>query len=904
MGCCSRVIAQRPCPTGVRIDGVVADPGGAVVAGAHVQASDGEVAITDAAGHFLLSCIPFGFDKLAVQAEGFATVDFPGGRPAGKTTKVTLKLAMLEVEEVVQVTEDPTSMDPDHGGGTLVIDTKAVQRLADDPDDFLRQLQVLASADGGSPANALISVDGFENGSALPPKSSIASIRVNPDLFSSQYRFPPFAGGLIEIFTKPGANSFHGSIFYSNSAGAFNATNPFSVSATPASKERYGVDLTGPIIPRKSGFALALERRVINEFNVVNATTLDVNDNPLPIGQTVATPQRLWTASVRGDWQVTSKDVAVVSYSASVNNVGNQGVGGLVLAEAGYSSLVSEYDVRLLNSLTLNPDLLNETRIGYAWKRRKQNPNSRAASLQVSGYFTGGGAISQDYDDRERNLEIDDDLLLNHGKHLMKFGAQSLGEFVHDYDPDIFNGAYTFGGGSAPALDANNKPTGQTTTVSAIQQYQRALSNLPGGLPTTYELTSGSPQIPLTQWRLGLYTQDDIKVANRLTLSIGLRYQLQTTPDNFLNFGPRLSLAWSPDKKQSWVLRARAGLFHNSPQGPTYAKEVYRLNGIRQQQTTVYRPNFSDPLVPVPGSVSVRTIDQFPPSLSQQSTFAGMLAIEHEFSRHWHSEAHFYWAEDWNNVLQRNINAPLVASSVGSPPDLTAALHAPRPLAPNTNILQYQNAGHLSGNSVSLHIEQRSYKRFTVSANYRHMIFKSGPDDSVPQSSYTNSGESARVDWLRENGGSLSGTLNLPCKFELSTQFDAYDGTPYNITTGNDNNGDGNFNDRPSYATGLGSGVYKTPYGLLTANTVNGNTPRNLGSMPGKIHFDMSLSRAFRLDKRNTGPSRILSFNARIANLLNHTNVTAIQTVLSPSLGQPLTAEAARRIELGARLSF
>ena len=75
--------------------------------------------------------------------------------------------------------------------------------MPDDPDDFLRQLQILASAAGGDPSAATIMVNGFQNGSALPPKSSIAAIRVNPDMFSSEYRWPPFSGGAIEIVTKP-----------------------------------------------------------------------------------------------------------------------------------------------------------------------------------------------------------------------------------------------------------------------------------------------------------------------------------------------------------------------------------------------------------------------------------------------------------------------------------------------------------------------------------------------------------------------------------------------------------------------------------------------------------------------------------------------------------------------------
>ena len=59
--------------------------------------------------------------------------------------------------------------------------------MADDPDDFKRQLQVLAATSGGAPGQAIITVDGFQNSSTLPPKSSIASIRVNPDMFSAEY---------------------------------------------------------------------------------------------------------------------------------------------------------------------------------------------------------------------------------------------------------------------------------------------------------------------------------------------------------------------------------------------------------------------------------------------------------------------------------------------------------------------------------------------------------------------------------------------------------------------------------------------------------------------------------------------------------------------------------------------
>ena len=74
--------------------------------------------------------------------------------------------------------------------------------------------------------------------------------------------------------------------------------------------------------------------------------------------------------------------------------------------------------------------------------------------------------------------------------------------------------------------------------------------------------------------------------------------------------------------------------------------------------------------------------------------------------------------------------------------------------------------------------------------------------------------------------------------------------------------------------------------------------------MPAAVNSYMDLSHAFQLNPSDQEHPHTLSFDVRGANVLNHTNVTAVQTVLSPSLGQPLTAAAARRIELGVRFSF
>ena len=893
-------LSAQSCMDGMQITGLVIDPSGAVIPGAQLHVADGHSAVSDAAGQYMLSCLPAGDASFTAQADGFAPGTAHTHGAPGQTIHLDVQLAVLAASTSVQVNADTDTIEMDHGAGTTTLSRDDVQRLPDDPDDLLQQLQILASTGGGAAGSATVVVNGFQNGSAMPPKSSIASIRINPDPIAPEYERPGEDGGRIEITTKPGSDNLHGALFYTDSDSSFNATDPFSVTATPAGKRRYGFELGGPIAAKKSGFFIALEKRDINEFNVVNAITLDANQNPVAEHETVSAPQSLWIASARSDWQITGKDIVTLSYAANVNDLDNQGIGGITLPEAGYSSRIAEYDLHLSNMYTVNADMLHETRIGYTWKRTQQTPNSTDPALQVAGYFTGGGATSQHLNNRERDLEIDDDMMITRGQHSLKFGAQSLGIFVHDFDPDTFNGSFIFGGGSAPVLDANNNPTGTITTITPIEQYRRALLNLPGGTPTTYQITTGTPLVPYTQWQLALYGEDTIKFSQGLSITAGLRYSFQTTPSTFNNFAPRLGAIWSPGKNSPWSIHLRLGVFE-VPITSANAAQAYRLNGIRQQQATVYSPDYNQPLTPIPGSIQVGTIWRFASGSEETPIGEYAIGIYRDLPHHWRSSVWYTGYSTWGDQRSVNINAPMVAGNVGVPPDPTVALLAPRPGAPNLNVFEYQNSAHNRGGTFWASIEQKGYKHWTLSLGLWNDNFRT--DGDTPQSSYNDKGEQARPDW-QSSGALAEATFKLPFKIELGAWTYWHYGMPYNITTGTDANGDGSFNDRPSYASAAGNGVYATPFGLMTTNTVNGDVPRNLGTMPTIVHMYSNLSRTFDLNSNKDHP-RTITINARAANLLNHTNVTAVGTVVSsPSLGQGLAAEAARRAELGVRYSF
>jgi hypothetical protein len=886
----------QTCADAKALTGTVLDPSGAAVVGAqvHLQSAPPEETTTGPHGAFALHCVGSDY-QITVHANGFAESQVTGHGFAN----ITVHLRIADVHTVVEVGDNNgVSVDADHGAGTHTLTAQDLQGMADDPDDFKRQLQVLAASSGGAPGQAIITVDGFQNSSALPPKSSIASIRVNPDMFSSEYDTPPYRGGRVEIFTKPGRDSLHGALFFTDSDSSVNATDPFALSSTPASKRRYGFEIGGPIRKQKSDFFLALEKRDINEFNIVNAVVLNSQNEETPLSESVPAPQRLWIGSVRTDWQLSARNMLATTYSANVNDSGNVGSGGLVLAEAGYSSTVSEQNLRLTDIFTLSPRLLHETHIGFTWKSTDDIPLSSVASLQVAGAFVGGGATAGRLQDRERDLEVDDDVLWSHSKHSVKIGVASLGILVHDYDPDTFNGAFVFGGGLAPALNSGSEPI----AISGLEQYRRTLLGLPGGIPTTYDVTQGTPLVPFAQWRVAVFAQDQWTVKPSLSVSLGLRYALQTSSASYGNLVPRVGIAWSPDRKQRWTIHARGGLF-SSAITPDITTEAYRLNGQRQNQTLLYSPSFTQPLVPTPSTIAVATTRQFAANVGQTWSFQSQLGVEHELPQHWHAQANLFDAQAWDTLRSRNINAPLVDNSTLNP------LLAPRPIAPGKNLFQFEQSGHLHGQVVFLGVDQHSYKRFGIFVGYLYFNLKTDADAATqfPQSSYSDRGETARASWESTHRLFAIGQLNLPAKLSLTTQFDASSGTPYNVQTGTDNNGDGVFNDRPSIASQEGTGVFQTPFGLLSTTSINGTLGRNAGTMPALVHLDTNLSRTFELHTHGLASDRhqSVTLNARSANLLNHTNVASVGNVVgSPTFAQPLAAETARRVEFGVRFTF
>ncbi|MEO6803456.1 MAG: carboxypeptidase-like regulatory domain-containing protein [Granulicella sp.] len=885
--------AQTVC-RGTTLAGSTRDSTLAVIPNATLKLDGNQTETSGSDGEFRFLCVAGGPHRLSTTVAGFAKRDLSFSMPHAGSLDVLLQPE--EVRTEVDVSGDDGAVSSAVSSGpTQTLSGNRLQSLADDPDDLLRELQQLAAAGGGSPANATISVDGFQDSSSLPSKSSIAYIKVNPDQFSAEYREPPFEGGRVEVYTKPGQKAYHGALFTTNGSPWENARDPFSTSKAALGKQRYGFELTGPVRKVGSDFAVNLEHRSIDNFAVVNAVTLDSSGNPTSTSANIATPQRLWIGMLRLDWQLGAKNTFIASYSANVNHLQNVGVGGSSLAETGYDSERYDHMLRLSNVTTASAHLMHETRVRFRWGGETDAPVSTAPQVQVAGAFTNGGSTLGPQRLREFSIEADDDAILTTKNHTLKFGTVLMFYKENQQLTTNFNGTYAFGGGTAPVLDAGGHVVaGSSETITGLEQYQRALKGLPGGTPTAFSNVAGTPNIAFTQVQDSMFFQDDWNVGHGVHIASGVRYFLQNKPTVLNSLTPRVGVLWSPTKKGTWTLHAHFGMFAGRYNKGDEA-EIRRQDGVERVTSIIYNPVYGDPFA---NATPIHSIRRFSPHISNLTWAAENVGGTRALPHGWNFSLDYYVGRFWNYARTSNINSPLNDQPTG-----------PRPGAANLNVLEMQNSGQGRVNATFVGIEQHTLKHVQFSLGGVRVILIDDTDDNeffTPQSSSSNAGEFAHRTNQPVWNLFGNGTLTLPKKIQLSADIEADGDRHYNITTGFDNNGDGNFNDRPQYAAPGTPGAIATRFGLLTAAGGTGVFPRNRGVMPWSVHVDANLQRAFTFARSSKAEhQQIVTVNVRSSNVLNHLNVTQVGGVLgSPLFGRPYVADNGRRIEAGLRYSF
>jgi hypothetical protein len=857
------------------LKGTLTDETGSLIPGATVTVTgSGNVKKstgTDANGVYSVAGLPAGTYTIHATSTGFAPADkkvdlAPG---AVATADFALKVAMANQQVTVQgEVVNTVTVDPSQNAGQLVLKGDDLMALSDDPDELASDLQALAGPAAG-PNGGQIYIDGFSN-AQLPPKESIREIRINSNPFAAEYDRLGF--GRIEIFTKPGTDKFHGSGQFGFSDGSMNSRNPYSTNKPAYQLRQYEGNLGGPL-SKKASFFLSLERREIDDNAIINATTLDSNLNPLTIAQAVLTPNRRLSIAPRIDYQLTQNITLVARYNFTDSSQDNAGIGGLrqALATQAYNQSTQQHTFQLTETAVLSPKAINETRFQFSRASTAQQYLTPGYSVNVIGNFIGGGSGEFGHNGTDTNhYEVTNTTSIAKGKHAIKFGARFRYLSESDTSPSNFAGAFTFGAGKAPQLDANNQIVTDASgnpvliNITSLERYRRTLLfqqmgltgtqiRTLGGGATQFTLAGGNPLAAVNQFDAGPFVQDDWRVRPNLTLSLGLRYETQTNIHDWHDFAPRIGVAWSPDSKGAkngkTVIRGGFGMFYDRwAQTATLTTE--RFNGVTQQQYVVANPDFF-PTVPsissigsVGGVARGQTIYQIDPNARAPYMAQSAIGVERQLPKNTTVAVTFTNSHGVHSLLTRNISAPYEA-----PGTILTAGNAFNALA-TANIYQYESAGLMNQNQLITNVNSRLTRNFTLFTFYVFNHAKSNTDGlgTFPSNQYDLAAEYARAQFDIRHRFVLGSSFTTKYAIRFSPFIMANSGAPFNITTGTDLNGDSIYTDRPAFASDpTKPGVVSTKWGLLDPNPTPGEKiiPRNYGTGPAYFSVNMRVSRTW-----------------------------------------------------------
>jgi hypothetical protein len=845
------------------IKGQVTDPSSASVPGAVVTLVGpngfSRRAQTNTLGQYQLPDIPAGQYNLRVSKTGFAVYEMQQV-PVDGPMNMDVSLTVAAESQQVTVSEEQghVSVDPDQNAGSLVLKGADLEALSDDPDQLADDLQALAGPSAG-PNGGQIFIDGFSGG-RLPPKASIREIRINQNPFSAEYDRLGF--GRIEILTKPGTDKFRGQILTNFSDNVFNARNPFLPEKSPYQARMINATLSGPVT-KKSSFTFDVESRYIDDNAVINATILDTNLEPTQYQAAILAPQRRFSIIPKYDYQINDKNTLTLRYHFSTIDSDNQGVGAYSLPSRAYNTKDRENTFQLTETAILSTHVVNETRFQFNRQATSANGDSVTPTTTVLDAFTGGGSNIGLQSNLQNHYEFQNLTTWTIGRHTLKIGGRLRIIDQDDVSPTNFAGTFSFAGGIAPQLDANNQPIlgpdGMPVLgyVDSIERYRRtelflqqglspAAIRLLGGGASQFTLAGGQPLSGVTQTDVGVFLLDDWRVRPNLTLSGGIRYETQTNIHDYKDFAPRLSFAWGIGKKGTTpktVLRGGFGIFYDRF-SENYILQAERYNGLTQQQYVVLNPNFY-PLIPpidvLAQSMVAQTIRLVDSSLRAPYILQTAIGVDRQLPKNTSISVNYTFSRGVHMLRSRNINAPLADGSL--------------PYGDVGNLFQYESTGFLRQNQVIVNINSRASRRLTLFGFYVLNYAKGDTDGaaSLPANNYNLHSEWGSNIYDVRHRMFVGGSVTAPWHLIFSPFITASAGAPFNITTGRDNNEDTTFVDRPAFADTSVPGAIPTPWG--TFNPTPGPNaviiPRNYGRGPAQFSVNLRASRTWGFGKKS-----------------------------------------------------
>jgi hypothetical protein len=940
------------------LNGQVADDSGAVVPGAKITfTGPGNVVKSVAAdtnGKYSLAALPTGDYTITAAAPDLSMTPMKVTLKAGaQTVNLQLKVASTVQQVTVQESVGPVlSTDVASNAGQLVFHGEDLQALSDDPEDLQADLEALAGPSAG-PSGGSIFIDGFSGGE-LPPKDSIREIRINQNPFSPEYDHIGF--GRIEIFTKPGTDRFRGSFFYNFANQFWNSRNPYSAQKADLSLNEFGGNVSGPLGKRAS-FTMDLQDHIVDNGSIVNAVTL----NPQTLAtnsffQNTTTPQHRLMASPRIDYELNPNNTLVVRYSATKYGIEDAGIGGFTLASQGYHNDYLSQTVQATETAVLGTNI-NETRFQYYRSAYQLTANSTDPALQVLNSFNSGGSTVGHTTDQQNYFELQNYTTISKKAHQFKFGVRMRGQTDNNTSPTNFGGTFTFAGGLGPQLDANNNPIlGTSIQITSIERYRRTLlfqgmgyapSQIAalGGEPSQFSISTGNPNLALHQMDAGLFVGDDWKMTPNFTLSLGLRYEMQTNISDHADFAPRIGFAYAlggaNNPKPKTVIRGGFGMFYDRfGLGNTLTAD--RFNGSVEQAYVVTNPLFY-PNIPsiasLNGALAPQVMYEKYADLHAPYLMQSAITLERQLPSNTTLSVTYTNSHGLHELRSFDINAPLPGTYPASPV---------YPLGNSNPLLLMTTSGLYNQNQLITNVNSKLGSTVSLFGFYMLNKAMSNTDGlgTYPSNPYSQVGEYGPSSSDIRNRAFIGGSINTRWNVRVSPFINLNSGAPFDITSGADDYGTSLFNSRPGIATDpTKAGVVETKYGLLDPNPTPGEKiiPRNFGRGPGQFTVNLRVSKTFGfgpekatatgVTPQNGGgpghdhgmggifstPTTDRKYNMTISmqgrNLLNHTNPgPIIGDITSPLFGQANSMAGGygafsenannRRLELQLRFSF
>ena len=937
--------ATKPVPAGAagvragmtRVHGLVTDPDGALIPGATViltPSSGRPVTVKSGSDGSYSAAVMPGTYTVVVTMPGFATFTAPGvaiASTGGMTLNAKLQIGVQSQVVTVQADSVQLSTDPDSNASAVVLQGKDLDALSDDPDELSDELTALAGPSAG-PNGGQIYVDGFTGGQ-LPPKSSIREIRINQNPFSAEY--DQLGYGRVEVFTKPGTDKLHGNFQLNGNASQFNSGNPLATGYQPPYHTVFMFgNLTGPL-SKAASFNIGGTYRQIETDEFTNtsilaatpgSTTLcapgDASCVETPYQVSTYFPQTRADINPRLDLALGAKNVLTTRYQYVNNSATNDGINNDNLPSTGYNTNTLSNILQMSDTETWNSNVISETRFEYEREHLTTTPLSTAAAVGVSGLFTGGGYNAQSLSDHQDHFEFQSYNSIQLKKNFIRFGGRVRATREAQDTGSGTNGAFNY---------------------DTIADYE-------AGTPNQFLYTVvNNHKIGDTYADLEMYAEDDWKARPNLTLSYGIRYETQNHLADHHDIAPRVAFNYglfSGKGAPKTVLRGGFGLFYTRfAQGNILTLE--QENGVNTTQYTVENPSAAcNPSVGAANfltacGATATTQTTYTAASNLRTPYVVEFAIgaDQQVGRRGTISVNYVHSQGVHQMATQNIGY-----NFADP-------------AASTQENQYFSEGVFNQNQLIINGRVQTTRAVSLFGYYT--LNSAHGDTSGAGADITTPGDIAadygRTTFDVKSRIFLAGSIMLPRFIQFSPFMIQQTGSPYNLTTGSDNNYDTYFNSRPDLVTGLatangstiktipGCGTFAQPGVVAGAPVV----PINYCTGPSEFTFNLRVTKTFGFGAStrpvtpgggdngghgghgdhgdhhgggpggfgptNTGKHYNLAFGVQVQNLFNNEDLSVPQGVLSSSnfgqstqiYGGPYTTTSAlRRITLQTSFYF